>query len=489
LEASSAGARNLSALVSALCGICIVAIAPGPASAEPLPPALADVRSFRGRIDYVATRDNRPAADAIAGALIVSGSGFRLDEQERAYSFHTTGDGATVSYGDDAISIDDALAADALANAWAFAVGALATEPLTRVESAGAWSSRSGFSVYLNPAGDRVTGFVDDAARGQTAYVLDAWTHVGSLDLPGRIMRLRGGVPDGSFTISDYVVSPSPAGDDTTRLGAGNGADISASSLHPTPGAVRGMVFPKPIATGLLVLAALLVLGLGAIAWTQRREWIVSLCRHLARDPRGWRHAGISLFVGPDGALHFNGMTYRVGPHFYNRAALVQVSWLFVRVSSPAVPHAVVLPRRYRPIDLGIRPVSRRAAQGFTLVETIVATALFAMVLLFGIYPALVMLSRADAVAQTRALAAQVAANALSDVQAAFAYDAGASTGTATSSIDGLTLTVTIEPTEQHAVDSIAIEVADPSGQVLASVASLVGPPVHAPQPAASPSP
>jgi hypothetical protein len=156
---------------------------------------------------------------------------------------------------------------------------------------------------------------------------------------------------------------------------------------------------------------------------------------------------------------------------------------LFLRVSAPGVPRASILPRKFRPIDLGIasRRTRKSAARAYTLVETIVATALFASIILFGIYPALAALSRADALAQARSLAVIIASNALSDEQAADYYDGGAPQGTTVTDVDGLVLTVTVTANGFRGARDLDITVTDGGGDTLASVASMLGPPVKAP--------
>jgi hypothetical protein len=262
-------------------------------------------------------------------------------------------------------------------------------------------------------------------------------------------------------------------------------AEIGSSIAHHRPLVLAGTFVSRPAAGAALefsALCTLLAAVIFGIAWTRRDGMIAALCRRLARDPRGWRRAGISVFIGPDGVLHFDGNRYRVGPHFYQRAALVQCSLLFIRVSAPAVPKIVILSRRFRPVDLGIRSAPRRSTAGFTLIEAIIATALFSAILVLGIYPALVSLARADGMAEQRQLAAQVATNALADEEAAFAYSAGARRGATSSSVDGLTVTVSVEPGFTRFVDDLDITVTDAAGDTLAHVASALGPAVRPPQ-------
>jgi Tfp pilus assembly protein PilV len=454
--------------------------ADAPAQNQTLPPALEQLRDFRGTISYVAHREGAGSGDKISGTFSVSASGWSLDETTASYALHADAGGSTIALGGQTLSIDDLFDVQPLANAWAAVLASLADGTAEPVQDGGAWTVGS-VRIYLNAEGDRMVGLVDDASRNRTGFVFDDWTDAGPLLVPGRIMRLRDGVPDTVYRIEGYTVAMDPA-----EPGGGLVAVDSATQRDAAPAlTLAGGFIRRPAAGAALEFTALccaLLAGMFGIAWTRRDAMIAALCRRLARDPRGWRRAGVSLFVGPDGAMYLDGIRYRVGPHFYGRAALVQCSILFIRVSAPAVPHAVILPRRFRPIDLGIRPAAKRQAAGFTLVEAVVATALFAAIVVLGIYPALVTLARADALAEQRSLAAQIAANALADEEAAYAYSAGAQLGSTTALVDGLTLTVTVQPGFTRFADDLDIDVTDASNAVLAHVASALGPPVKPPQ-------
>jgi len=144
------------------------------------------------------------------------------------------------------------------------------------------------------------------------------------------------------------------------------------------------------------------------------------------------------------------------------------------------VPFAVILPRKFRPADLGIRPAAR-ASRGFTLLETLVATALFAAIVLFAIYPALAAIARADAIAAERAKAVVLASNALADEETIDAYDGGAPQGSASTTTDGLTLTVSVTPGSMRGISDLDVSVTDSNGMVLVHLTSWLGAPVKSP--------
>jgi type II secretory pathway pseudopilin PulG len=451
------------------------------ATAAAVPPALADLRGFRGRVDYTAYREDESQAPAIEGSLNVDERGWELDERASAYVLHADAAHTSVTSHGDTMAVVDLFEAGALANAWAAALGTLAAHPITATDNPNSWISSEGLRIYLDASGSRLIGIADIAGRNDVGYVFDDWTRSGPITVPQHILRLRRGIPDARYAISHYSVTPAVSVAPLTvrqvlpsmTLGAsGRARAIGWSAPGPSAAAMLPFQFA--------VLACLLLAALFVAGWTRRDALVLTLCRKMARDPRGWRRAGISIFVGPDGVLHFNGLRYRVGPHFYNRAALIQYSALFLRVSAPGVPHVVILARRFRPTELGIRQrPSRRPAPGFTLVETIIATALFSGVILFGIYPALAVLSRADALARERARAVAIASNALEDEEAACAY--GVQTGSLTTTVDGLVLTVTVQPGATSFENDLDISVGDNSGKVLAHLASIIGPPVQAP--------
>ena len=468
----------LALITAGLFGSPIAAFA---ASSEPLPTAIADLHGFRGRIDYVAQRDG-VRDEGVSGSLLVGDRSWTLEERSPHYDLRAGSAGSSLVSPTATAIIDDVFDADPLANAWAATLGSIATQPVLPADATGAWAAGA-LRVFVDATGGLVTGITDARAGVDVAYIFGDWTAAGNLSVPRRVLRLRGGVPNGGFTVTGYRITPAL----TVRAAPATMVAAAFDERRTTQRtALLGSVSDGALdrgATAAAILACILVACLFAVAWTRREALVLAWCRKLARDPRGWSRAGESLFVEPDGALAFDGMRYRVGPHFYNRAVLVQCSVLFVRVSSPAVPHAVILPRRFRPVDLGVAPRrGRPASAGFTLVETLAATALFAAVVLLAIYPAVIAVARADAMAATRAQAVVLASNALADEEAIDDYDGGAPQGsTTTTTPDGLTLTVTVAPGPMHDVSDLDVRVADPSGLVLAHLTSWLGAPVNAP--------
>ncbi|HET9343677.1 MAG TPA: prepilin-type N-terminal cleavage/methylation domain-containing protein [Candidatus Eremiobacteraceae bacterium] len=442
-----------------------------------VPAVLASMHDFRGRIDYVAKRDDNSAV--VDGTLIVDDQGWILDERTRSFELHANPKSASVrSSAGDSVTVDDLFGSDALSNAWAPLLGESAASTLVKADNPGLWDSGD-LRVFLDPTGSQVIGFRE--TRDNVAYTLDEWWAVGPLVVPHRILRLRGGEPSVSYTVSDYVIQP-------TVVGQGRGA-TPAAGLSLTERSVGFVtlddvpIFDVTWAQRAAAIAfALLVLALGIVAWSRRDALIGALCVRMARDPRGWRTAGVSVFVEPDGTMTVDGSRYRVGPHFFNRAALVQRSVLFVRVSSPAVPHVVILPRKFTRIELGLAVRgSRKRVAGFTLIETMVATALFAGVVLLAVYPAIAAVARADAMASKRAEAVVLASNALADEEAASAYDTNGSFGKTTTTVDGLTTIVTVSPGTIRDESDLDVVVTDGNGDVLAHVVSWLGVAVGAP--------
>jgi hypothetical protein len=109
------------------------------------------------------------------------------------------------------------------------------------------------------------------------------------------------------------------------------------------------------------------------------------------------------------------------------------------------------------------------------------ATALFAGIVLLAVYPAIAAVARADAMARERAEAVVLASNALADEEAASAYDASGSFGTTTTSVDGLTMTVTVSRGTIRDESDLDVVVTDSTGSVLAHVVSWLGVAVGAP--------
>jgi len=442
-----------------------------------MPPALASMRDFRGRIDYTVKRDDQQVI--VDGTLIVDDKGWILDERTRSFDLHADPKAASLRpVGGDSVVVDDLFDSDALSNAWAPLLGESASSSVARTDSPSLWDDGD-LRIFLDPAGSQLIGFRE--TREDVAYTLDDWWAVGPLDVPHRILRLRGGEPSASYTVSNYVVRPAVEGQGHAMKASG--------ALIPTLAASRAIglddwppvdvAWPQRVAA---IAFALLVLALGIVAWWRRDALIEALCERMARDPRGWRTAGVTVFVEPDGTMMLDGSKYRVGPHFYNRAALIQRSILFVRVIAPAVPFVVILPRKFTRVELGIRSrATRRPATGFTLIETMLATSLFAGIVLLAVYPSIAAVARADAIASERAEAVVLASNALADQETASAYVTSPSYGTTTTSDGGLTVTVNVSAGTIRDESDLDIAVTDSSGDVLAHVVTWIGAGVGAP--------
>lgn len=442
-----------------------------------MPPALASMRDFRGRIDYTVERDGQSIV--VDGTLIVDDKGWILDERARSFDLHADPKSASMKPpSGDAIIVDDLFDSDALSNAWAPLLGESATSAVARTDSPARWVDGD-LRIFLDPAGSQVIGFRE--TRDDVAYTLDDWWAVGPLDVPHRILRLRDGEPSASYTVRDYVVRPAVEGQGHPAKPAAGLVSTNENSpaLRPENFPPIDVAWPQRAAA---IAFAIFALALGIVAWSRRDALIGALCDRMARDPRGWRTAGITVFVEPDGTMTVDGSRYRVGPHFYNRAALVQHSILFVRVTAPAVPHVVILPRKFTRVELGVRGrPSRKAATGFTLIETMVATALFAGVILLAVFPAIAAVARADSIASERAEAIVLASNALTDQETASAYETSPTYGTTTTTADGLTVTVSVSAGTIRDESDLDIAVTDSSGDVLAHVVTWIGAGVGAP--------
>ena len=478
--------------IRGLCALAMVAFAAGthggPAwpsaafassDAPVLPPAIASLHAFRGRIEYVARQDGgvRPA---VAGILTIGQGGWRLDERTDRYDLSAADGTATLAANGTTLVLadGDVFDADAVNDAWAAAAGVIASSPVRSSPGSAGVFAVQGLRLFIDPAGARLVG-VSEPATG-VSFSFSDWIQTVGLELPGRILRMRDGLPDASFTASDYRVTPAlPA-----AVGKTSPAAYVLQS-RPVSGSARFALL-QPLDHSMAPQAACLLFfisftAIAVVAWMRRDALIVASCRRLASDPRGWRKAGVTLFVEPDGSLFFEGARYRVGPHFYNRAALVQKSALFLRITAPAVPRAVVVPRKMG-WTVSMPAVARaRRASGFTLVETLVATAIFSAVVLLAVYPAMVAIARANAMAAQRSEAAVIASNALSDEETIDGYDGGAPEGSATTVIDDLRLTVDVAPGAMRGEHDLNIVVTSGDGTELAHVASWLGVPVGSP--------
>ncbi|HLX02514.1 MAG TPA: hypothetical protein VKS80_10410 [Trinickia sp.] len=455
--------------------------APEPALPAP-PQALAQAHAFRGTIAYRARRDGAAASTIVKGLAIVNAS-WSFDERSDAYDLHADPSGASIAFSDDVAQIDDVFAADPTANAYVLALAQTGGLPLRSLGAQTAWESPGAVAWYVDPSGAEIAGIEDRRDGSNVGFTFSDWTIVDGLALPQHVLRLRDGRPDKTFSISQYVVTVGSAAPSTGTVPA-----LTPVSLDAASDASTLFGGAAPASQGVLLrfefvgLGCIVLVGAFVLLWARRDLLVSNVCRRMARDPRGWRRAGVSIFVGPDGALTMDGLKYRVGPHFFSRAALVQTSLLFIRVSAPGTPRCVILPRKFRPVDVGLRrAASTKTSAGFTLVETIVATALFTAVIMLGIYPALLALSRADAMAQQRLQAASIAANALADEQAAAEYGGAAPQGSTVTQVDGFTLRVVVSAGGLRGSSALEISVSDATGAELAHVESLLGPPVPAP--------
>jgi len=479
----------------------IVLVSAASARAADIPLVLKADQSFRGRITYhgyVPTADgSREAASVqqlVAGTFTMSGSRWSLDERSDRASLHVSSDGSWIQRGgSQALLFDDPYDVGALGNAFLTALADIGSGGVARPPNGVAWSTYGGLLLYLQPAMGDLSGFVDTRSAQNISYTFDDWVTVNGLRLPQTILRLQSGVSGPSFAVTDYAVewtaADSPGRSSPTLQGIANaGAD---SARIPVP----AIAFPW---RSFDALFGLLLLGLCCVAWLRRDAFTERLCARLANDPRGWHHEGSSVYVTPEGWLLFCGHSYKVGASFYNRVTTVQSSPLFLRVSAREVPHVIVLARRFgTPSVFGWkrrgafgnlkRASTRRASAGFSLIESVVATALFAIVVVGAVLPTLILLGNADSLAAQREEAMRLAANTLVDEQSALAYGTIVD-GSSSQTINSLTVRVAVSPSVIPKAHSVDIEVLDARGRRIAQIATMVGPAVPAPT-AASPAP
>lgn len=460
-------------------------------------PILDHARSFRGRITYTLSQTDIAHPVEVLGDLNVQSTSWSLEERAPYEVARAGSAGASVDGGGAHVGVDDPLAAGSIANAWAAAIGALATGTISATPNDGVWNAGR-LRLYLDDTRDNVIGMADTAGAGDVTFSFDDWVDAGGLELPQRVTRLRDGTPEASFAISAYSVARAFPASPAPEAPAKRHQPVAVGSLGPSasqaPEDRTAIEFPWR-----LVLNAFgaMLLALVIVAWTRRDALIERVRRRVEDDPRGWAARGVSVFVSPEGKLHFDGADYRVGAQFYNRTATVQSSPLFLRVGSRDVPRAVVVARKFRPLVMrarrGGKALSGRAgsALGFTMIETLVAVALFAIVVVGAVFPTLVVMARGDAIAATQEDAVRIAANALGDEESACAYGA-VTEGSISSQIGQLTLNVTVAPSASGVAgaDDIAVTVSDPTGRVLARAISTVGPAVPPPPlPNATPTP
>lgn len=454
-------------------------------SATPtLPYAIAELQGFRGRIEYVGRRTDRGPGPEVAGTLVVDDGGWILEEAAPSGLLHADARGAFVQSGGNRASVDDPLDSPALVNAWAFALAQLCCAPPTKVSGRnGVWTTGRGLRAYLDATGERIVGIVDDLTAGAASFTFQTWSSIDGIRLPHRILRLRGAVADASFQIERYTVvraiSP-PLGDRSGLAAAPTARPNPLEASRPAPAILHApLVFPwRQVGT----VFGLLLLGLSLVAWTRREGFIDRLCTRLAADPRGWRDVGTTAFVSPEGLLYYERCLYRVGLAFYGRAVRVQKSPLFLRVSAADVSRAVVLARKFRApgnAGDGRRRWRGRPAAGLSLLETLLAMALFALVVVGGVYPSAIAIARAQTLARERSEAVVLARNALSDEETACAYGSVAP-GTTTTAVGRLRVTVDVQPADVPSARAITVTVSDDQ-RVLVRASTLVGPPVPPP--------
>jgi hypothetical protein len=461
--------------------------APAAAADASLPAALAQTVAFRGRVTYEAYRADDPT-QTVDGTLVVRGDGWDLEERSADSALHVSGEQSWIRNGSQTAFFDDPFEVDALANSWAVVLGSSAGSIVSHDPGSASWTTGTGVRLYLDPDGAEVVGASDNRASGDMSFVYAQWTTVNGLRVPHSILRMRRGVADASISIDGYQVQWAPDSGIAHKgvVRATSGSPALPATSHSDAVSVAAPSPWRPFSA----LFALFAIALGCVVWARRDALIAGLSRRLADDSRAWRHEGINLFVSPEGVLWFEGRPYRVGVAFFARTALVQSSPLFIRVSAPQVPRAVVLARKFplpRPVTAATHSAKRSTA-GFTLIESLAATSLFAAVVVAAVFPALIVLARADLLAAQHETALQIAANALADEEAALAYGTTISDGSVSSSVAGMTLRVTVAPAGVSHLHAITVDVSDARDRILARLVSMAGPPVPPPG-APSPAP
>ena len=445
------------------------------AAEPPGPTAPSLIPAFRGSIAYVAHPDDNPSR-TIEGTLAVAQSGWSLDERSTSGDLHFSDAQSWIVSSGQRIYIDDPFAAQGLANAWALLLGRSVGATIGADPSGHSWTVGKDLRIYIDPANSRVAGLVDLAADSSASYSFDQWQQFEGISLPSTIVRMDGGIPETTYRVDSYTVNWAQTAQSVPATRWESGSAIASS-----PAAVVAHLSDTERAWRSFGLLCLTMLGaLALAAWTRRDALTGKLCRRLASDPRGWRDVGTNVFVSPEGILWYDGREYRVGAGFFNRRVIVQSSLLFVRVSAAGTGMPVVIARKFPRF---MPPGTAHRSPGFTLIEALAATALFASVIVAAVFPTLIVLAHADRVAALHEAATQVAENALVDEEAALEYGSSSITDTqATSRVDGLDLTVTVAPSNVSAMQLVTASVSDPSGAPLAKIATMVGPPVPAPQ-------
>ena len=451
-----------------------------------VPPILERMSGFACRIDYTGHRSDVPSAPEVSGTARIGPDGFSLDEHAPNYTLHADAGGVVVRAGATTAQTTDPFDADVLINPWAIALAALSHGGLHQ-RNAGSWQTPNGVLVYFDLNGG-VAG-LSNARDSGLALTFSGWSDVGGVPVPTRIVRLRQGTQVATFQIDRLTLVR-----DAARGGQRAAPAFTTHDVQPAARAsardslgddsVATPVFPLRI---VLTLFGMALLAVAIVAWLRRDAFTLRLCAGIADDPRGWRSLAIASYVTPEGVLLLEGNRYRVGPEFFARAVEVQHSALFVRVSAPGLSKAVVLPRRLPRVVARRTPSRRAASAGLSLIETLVSIAFFTVVIVVAVYPALTAVARADYVAAQKRAALAAVANALTDEEMACAYGTAAPTGTTTTSVNGMTVTIVVSDSAVAGARDIAVSASDSSGRVLAQLATTVGPPVPAPGSGAPP--
>jgi len=444
------------------------------ADTVPIPAAVADVVSFRGQLRYHAYPADDPSA-RLTGTLVVSSDAWSLEERSARVYVSASSEQSWIRAGSQTVVFDEPLNVDAITNTWAVLLATTAGASPRRDAGGTSWTTGAGSRIYLNGAQTDVIGAVDTRSGADSSFAFDQWTTVNGVRLPQSIVHMRSGVAVASFVIDGYQVDWATNDWRTAvhDMSSQTNSQLAPASVPPISGRETS-AWPL---FALLVTALLSALGI--VAWTRRDALMDFVSRRLASDPRAWRREGVSVFVSPEGLLFFEGRPYRVGARFFNRTALVQSSPLFIRVSAPGESRVVVLARKSQ---LRARPVvTRRSSAGFTLIEAMAASAVFATVVVAAVFPTLIVLAHADRLAAQRELALQIATNALADEQAVLAYGSVIKDETKVATVDGMTVTESLTPAGVAGLHNVSIEVADASGNTLARVVTEVGPPVPTP--------
>lgn len=446
---------------------------------------LDNAHAFRGRITYVVRRTDALPAPRIAGMLTIGNTFWSVDERSADAIATADNNGGSLQGGGLSTGVDDPLAAGAIANGWAIAMGTLSESPAIRASAGNAVWRSAALRLYLDDARENVFGLADTAGSSDVTFAFDDWLDVGGVRLPQHAMRLRAGVPEASYSIEEYsvrrtqVLAAMPSSPHTKKPSEGTG-DSGLVAVQP-PIELQRISFPWRMLSSLF---GTLLLAVFIVAWTRREAIIEVLRDRVQHDPRGWQSRGVSLFVTSDGRLWYDGAEYKVGAQFYGRQACVQSSPLFLRIGAREVPRAVVVARKFRIPALRSGKAWRARAAGFGLIENVVAIGLFALVVVGAVYPTLAVMASGDRIARIHDDAVQLAANALNDEEIASAYGT-VSDGVVRTREGEYTVVVTVgvSQTGLDGAHDIDVLVEDSNGRSLAHAISTVGPAVPAPPP------